>query len=93
VLKDVVEAKVLSGYRVYLRFEDGVAGELDLGNMIKFVGVFAKLRDQSEFAKLHVDPDAGTIVWPNGADLDPDVLYSAVSGEPIEATTGDGSVC
>ncbi len=91
MLKDVVEARALGGYRVYLRFEDGVAGELDLGTMIKFEGVFARLRDESEFAKLRVDPDAGTIVWPNGADLDPDVLYSAVSGEPIGTTTGDGS--
>ena len=91
MLKDVVEARVLDGYRVYLRFEDGVAGELDLGDLIRFEGVFAPLRDKAEFAKLRIDLDAGTIVWPNGADLDPDVLYSAVSGKPIETTTGDGS--
>jgi hypothetical protein len=52
--------------------------------MIRFTGVFAALRDPEEVARLRVDAEAGTIVWPGGADLDPDVLYAAVSGEPIE---------
>ena len=40
-------------------------------------GVFAPLQDPAYFARVSVDADAGTIVWPNGADLDPDVLYEA----------------
>jgi hypothetical protein len=83
MLKDVVEVRVLGGYRVRLRFEDGVQGELDLGKMIRFQGVFAGIADEREFAKVRVDPELGTIVWPNGADLDPDVLYAAVTGKPI----------
>ena len=83
MLKDVVAVKPLGGYRVHLRFEDGRQGELDLGTMIDFEGVFAPLRDEKEFARVRVNPDSGTIDWPNGADLDPDVLYSAVTGEPI----------
>jgi hypothetical protein len=37
------------------------------------------------FAKVHVDPEAGTIVWPNEADVDPLVLYSWVTGRDIES--------
>jgi len=85
MLKDIVEVRPLGGYRVRLRFEDGVEGELDLGKTIRFQGVFAGLADEREFAKVRVDPELGTIVWPSGADLDPDVLYAAVTGKPIRS--------
>lgn len=83
MLKDIVEVRALGGYRIHLRFEDDVEGDLDLGRMIRFRGVFASLKDEREFAKVRVDPELGTIVWPSGADLDPDVLYAGVTGKPI----------
>ena len=83
MLKDVVEVRPLGGYRVHLRFEDGVEGDLDLGKVLDFKGIFAPLRDEKEFAKVRLHAELGTIVWPNGADLDPDVLYAAVAGAPI----------
>ena len=83
MLKDIVEVRPLGGYRLYLRFEDGVAGELDLAGRIRFEGVFAVLRDPALFAQVRIDPELGTVVWPNGADLDPDVLYAELSGTPI----------
>lgn len=45
MLADVVDAHVIAGHRVYLRFEDGLDGELDLFPLIPFEGVFASLRD------------------------------------------------
>lgn len=83
MLKDIVEVRPLGGHRVFLRFEDGIQGELDLGEMIRFTGVFEPLKDEREFAKVRVEPECGTIVWPNGADLDPDVLYAAITGRSI----------
>jgi len=44
--------------------------------------VFAPLPERDYFAQVRVNPDTGTIYWPNDADLDPDVLYALVSGEP-----------
>ena len=87
MLKDVVEVRALGGYRVHLRFEDGVQGELDLGQLIHFRGVFARLKDEQEFARVRVDPELGTIAWPNGADLDPDVLYAELTGTAIERSS------
>lgn len=83
MLKDIVEATVLDGYHVRLRFEDGVVGELDLATFLRFEGVFAPLKDLNRFRELSVHPDLGTIFWPNGADLDPAVLYARVTGTPI----------
>lgn len=78
MLRDVVEARPVGGYRVYLRFDDGVAGEVDLAAVLDFEGVFAPLRALDRFNQFHVAPDLGTICWPNGADIAPETLYDAV---------------
>ena len=87
MLKDIVEVRALGKYRVHLRFEDGVEGDLDLGGVIEFKGIFAPLRDEKEFAKVRLHPKLGTIVWPNGADLDPDVLYAKIVGKQSDLVT------
>lgn len=83
MLKDIIEVQHLSNFQIYLRFEDGIEGELDLSSFITFDGIFELLKNPSEFAKVQVHPELGTIVWPNGADLDPDVLYSKLTGKPV----------
>ena len=85
MLKDIVAAEALSGYRLRLRFEDGVSGVVDLVDRISFRGVFEPLRDSTYFALVRVEPELGTVVWPNGADLDPDVLYGAITDTPVLA--------
>jgi hypothetical protein len=87
MLVDVIEARPIGDYRVHLRFEDGVEADLDLGELIRFDGVFAPLRDPARFAELRVHPGLGTICWPGGADLDPDVLYARATGKPIDTSS------
>ena len=84
MLKDIVEARPLGQYRLHLRFEDGVEGEVDIASMTDFTGMLAPLTDPTYFAQLTTNPESGTITWPNGADLDPDVLYAAVTGVDVE---------
>jgi hypothetical protein len=83
MLKDIVEVRPIEDYRLFLRFEDGVEGVVDVATMVRFDGVFAPLRDRDEFRRVCVNPEVGTICWPNGADLDPDVLYAHISGQPL----------
>jgi hypothetical protein len=84
MMHDVIEAQLVDGYRIRLRFDDGVEGIVDVEKIVTFTGVFAALRDPSEFSKLALNTELGTITWPCGADLDPLVLHAAVAGEKIQ---------
>lgn len=81
MLRDVVDVKATNDYRLWLRFDDGTEGEVDVASLVAFTGVFERLRDPAVFADVHVNSDIGTIVWPTGADIDPGVLY-----ENLQAT-------
>jgi hypothetical protein len=83
MLRDVQEVRPLEHYQLWLRFEDGVTGTVDLRQYLKFQGVFAPLRDVKEFAKVTVNHELGVVSWPGGADLDADVLYAAVTGRDL----------
>ncbi len=83
MLTDIVEVKPLGGYRLFLRFDDGAAGEIDLDSIMRFEGVFAPLRDQAVFSQVRVNAELGTIVWPNGADLCADVLHAKITGREL----------
>ncbi|MEO8026838.1 MAG: DUF2442 domain-containing protein [Bryobacteraceae bacterium] len=83
MLKDVIEVRPLDGHRLWLRFDDGLQGEIDLRPHLEFSGVFAPLKDAQYFARVAVHPEFKVVTWPNGADLDSDVLYSLVAGTPI----------
>lgn len=91
MLKDVVQVECLNGYQLRLRFEDGVQGFVDVSELVEFTGVFAPLKDRTYFSQVSVNADIGTICWPNGADLDPDVLYAAITGEPIDVSETVGT--
>jgi hypothetical protein len=83
MLKDIVEVRPLGDYRLWIRFEDGVEGDVDVAQMVGFSGVFAPLSERDYFARVRVNHDLGTICWPNEADLDPDVLYGLITGDPL----------
>jgi len=80
----VKQVRYLGDYRLELGFADGVIGELDFKErVVGRGGMFAPLEDVDFFKQVQVDAEAGTLVWPNGVDLCPDVLYSQVTGKPI----------
>ena len=71
----VKSVEPLSGFTVRLGFTDGSSKEVDLEMYLRGP-VFEPIRsDPDVFRSVSVDHRAGTIVWPNGADIDPDVLY------------------
>ena len=84
MLKDIVEVSVRPPHKLWVRFEDGVNGEVDIAAATGFAGVFATLRDEAAFASVMVNSELGTVQWPNGADLDPDVMYASISGSSVK---------
>lgn len=79
-VKDVTP---LAGYAVRLTFTDGTRKDLDLGPYLKGP-IFEPLRDLARFREVAVDSELGTIVWPNGADICPDVLYHGRTPASLE---------
>lgn len=71
----LIHAEPVGGYAVRVRFDDGISGEVDLSYLLDYGGVFEPLRDPDYFRQLRADPEAGTIVWPNEADIAPESLY------------------
>jgi len=90
----VAEVRVLDAYCLELTFSDEVRGVVDLSRrIVGRGGVFRPLQDPQFFRQVRVDPELGTIVWPNEADFCPDLLYRWASGEPVpppESQTVEG---
>lgn len=73
---DVVGVTLLGRYLVELEFEDGQVRVIDLEPYLEGP-MFERLRDDYDlFCQVEVDPRAGTIVWPTGADISPRTLYA-----------------
>ena len=83
MLKDIIEARHLGQHPLHLRFEDGIEGEVDIASMTDFTGMLAPLTDPTYVAQVTPNPESSTITWPNGTDLDPDVLYAAITYTPV----------
>lgn len=74
---EITAVEHLGGHRLRLTFADGFIGDVDLADRFEAPRgpMFEPLRDVTYFATVAVDPEIGTVVWPNGADLAPDVLH------------------
>jgi hypothetical protein len=72
------EVKALPDYRLFLRFNNGVAGEVDLRDELEGE-VFEALKDPAQFATANQHPIMRTVVWANGADLAPEFLLELLS--------------
>lgn len=71
------------GYRLWLRYSDGAAGEVDLSSLAG-QGVFAAWQDPACFAAVRL-AEHGAIVWDDDLELCPDALYLQLTGKPLSA--------
>ena len=78
----LTEATYLDGYRLFLRFSDGKSGAVDLADVLDDFPLAAELKPIDRFREFYLD-EWPTIVWPNGFDLSPEMLYERATGESI----------
>ena len=82
IVVDITRVEVIADHTVRLWFSDGSERVVDLAPFL-WGPVFEAVANSYElFNQIRVLPDTGTISWPNGADLDPDVLHGDF--EPAE---------
>ena len=78
---DVVEVRYLHDFVLWLRFDDRAEGEVDLRDAL-WGEVFEPLQAVDQFRRASINPDTGTIAWPNGADLAPEYLKARLRTGP-----------
>ena len=80
----VVGVAVLGDHVLRLLFSDGTVGDVDFTGE-RWTGVLEPLNDPQYFAQVRIDPEAGTIAWPDGIDLAPEPLYEQARAHPLVA--------
>lgn len=81
-MKSAIEVEAREGFRVWIRFNDGTDGEVDLADLAGR-GIFEAWDDSSFFRGVHVGP-AGSVAWSDDVELCPDSLYLRLTGKRPE---------
>ncbi|MBI3850102.1 MAG: DUF2442 domain-containing protein [Verrucomicrobia bacterium] len=76
-------AQPLTGYRLKVRFNDGLEGIYPV-EPERRGGVFLKLLEAKTFNAVTINPDFGCVEWPGGIDLCPDTMHQAMTGSAAE---------
>ena len=77
MLPHITQARYVADYTIWIHFDDGVEGEVNLSSELQGP-IFEPLKSLEVFRQFKVHPELRTLVWPNGADFAPEFLYSSV---------------
>jgi Protein of unknown function (DUF2442) len=82
-LPAVTAVEVIGEHELRLSFDDGTVGDVSFSDR-EWFGVFEPLRDPARFAKVQVDPQFASIVWPDdGLDMAPEPLHAEASRRQV----------
>ena len=76
----IVDAKYIDGYQIWIKFNDGAEGTVDLKEEL-YGEMFEPLRNFDNFKSFHIDRELETLVWENGADFAPEFLHEQLMVE------------
>ena len=75
MILQVTRVTYLQDYQMWLRFNNGTEGIIDLDGEL-WGTLFEPLKDLALFSQVKLDKEMATVVWPNGADLAPEFLHA-----------------
>ena len=76
------QVKPMPGYKIWIEYEDGESGEIDLSHLVG-KGVFKAWDDPGHFEKVHISPHR-TIAWDENIDMCADFAYMELTGKTLE---------
>ena len=83
MLKDVISASYIGGYKIEVTFEDGASGIVDFEKYLEKGGVFNKFKDIDFFKKFSINEELGVLVWGDEIDIAPETLYAEATKSPL----------
>ena len=81
----ILEAKVCGPHSLCVVFNNGISKRVNVWRLLDGP-IFWPLRDSKNFARMALDPVAGTVVWPNEADFAPEALHELEAEGELEQT-------
>ncbi len=76
----IIACKPLANYYLWIRFADGLEGEVDLNHLVG-KGIFKAWHSIEFFNQVHIDPISDTVAWGEDIDLDPYVLREKIEAK------------
>jgi len=83
MLKDVISASYIDGYKIQVTFEDGVTGVVDFSKYLEKGGVFDKFKDITFFKKFTINKELGVLCWGDETDIAPETLYAEATSSHL----------
>ncbi len=84
MMHTITECRAESNYTLWLKFDDGLEGSVNLGDLVLTESYLA-ISDEETFARVAIDPVSNAVTWTGGIQLDPEALYRDLASKTYAA--------
>ena len=74
MMHTITECRAERNYTLWLRFDDGLEGSVNLGDLV-LTESYQAISDEETFSRVELDPVSNAVTWSGGIKLDPEMLY------------------
>jgi hypothetical protein len=84
VMHTITECRAERNYTLWIRFDDGLEGSVNLGDLV-LTETYQAISDEATFSRVAIDPISNSVMWAGGIKLDPEVLYRDLASKTFAA--------